>query len=210
MTASILQAIYIFTAILGVGITAIDLAGLLATSIEVGSQEHHANVGQSEHSIDANAHSDSHLDSVASTFLSSLFYLRIFVYFALGFGPTGLITKSYGYPDLTSAIYASTAGLISATAAYLVFKIQNKALDSSLQVEDLFLGKARVIVTISNGQMGKVRIATGQSVTERYAIAEDPSENLEIDAEVEVVSVHDDHIVVRRRKDLPLLETKQM
>lgn len=194
--ASLLHSLYIFTAVFGVGVTLLDMVGIVGHLTSESHTPADHDLTADNHSDDANSHHDdggSHI-----TVLSTLYYLRIFVYFSLGFGPLGWIAEISGHSALSALLWALAGGMVSAVVANAVFKFQRKNLDSSVKVEDLFLGKARVIVPITGGRMGKVRIALGQSVTERYAMAEDAGENLPTDTEVEVVRVTDDCIYVRR------------
>ncbi len=199
--SSLLHLIYIFTTAFGVGVTLLDIIGIVG-HLSDSATDH--NLPQ-DHPDDTNTH---HSDGGShSPVLSALYYLRIFVYFCLGFGPLGWMAEMTGYSTISTLLWAVPGGLVSAGLANAVFKFQRKDLDSSVRVEDLFLGKARVIVPISQGEMGKVRITFGQSVTERYAMAENAEENLPTDMEVEVVRVTDDCIYVRRADSTQLSES---
>lgn len=198
--SSLLHLIYIFTTVFGVGVTLLDIIGVVGHLSDSAADA----AADLDHADDASSHhgdGGSHIPV-----LSALYYLRIFIYFCLGFGPLGWMAELTGHSALSTLLWAVPGGLVSAAIANAVFKFQRKDLDSSIQVEDLFLGKARVIVPISRGGMGKVRIAFGQSVTERYAMAENAEENLPTDAEVEVVRVTDDCIYVRRASSDQLSE----
>lgn len=202
MTAeAILHFCYLFTAIFGVGVTVIDLLGLLGG----GGDGHHSDSSDhsaTDHQIDAHHHSadqgQHHHASDHVPLLSVLGYLRMIVYFCLGFGPLGLVAESNGGSLIGGLVWALSGGLIFSIMAKYFFRFQQKDLDSSVQVEDLFLGNARVIVPISNGNMGKVRVQIGQSVAERYALAENSEESFPNDAEVQIVRVTEDCVYVRR------------
>lgn len=186
---SLLHLFYIFTTVFGVGVTLLDMIGIVGHLASESQTSDHAAHSDTDNSHDGGSH---------ITVLSTLYYLRIFVYFSLGFGPLGWMAELTGRSPLSALLWALAGGMASAVVANAVFKFQRKDLDSSIKVEDLFLGKARVIVPITGGSMGKVRIALGQSVTERYAMAEDAHESFPTDTEVEVVRVTDDCVYVRR------------
>lgn len=194
--AEILHNLYLFTAIFGVGVTIIDLLGVLGHGHDGGHSGHGAHDcadGTHAHDGSTTDHQGHHVPV-----LSALYYLRMLVYFSLGFGPLGLMAEATGASMLGALAWALPAGVIAALLGRLVFKFQQRVLDSSVKTEDLFLGNARVIVPISKGNMGKVRINIGQSVAERYALPEDANESFPTDAEVEVVRVTDDCLYVRR------------
>ena len=63
-----------------------------------------------------------------------------------------------------------------------------------------------MIAPIADGGMGKVRISLGQSVAERYALAENPEERFAVDARVQVAQVTDRCVYVRAldaQRELP-------
>ena len=64
--------------------------------------------------------------------------------------------------------------------------------------EELLFERARVIVPMSRQTMGKVRLKLGQSVVERYALAEDEGDAFRTGDVVEIVRVEDDCVYVRR------------
>lgn len=197
-----LQGLYWFTAILGVGVTVVDLLGLIGA----GGQ---ADGGQTGAGDDGAAAVDAGGDSGGSEssaggesaggapVLSFLRYVRTVIYFCLGFGPFGIASTAFGSGAAGSLIWALAGGAGTAVLARLFFRLQRKELDSSIAEEELLFEEATVIAPIADGGMGKVRIRLGQSVAERYALAENPEARFPVDARVQVAQVTDRCVYVR-------------
>jgi len=130
-------------------------------------------------------------------FLSVLRYLRLTVYFCLGFGPLGLVASATGSGLMMSLVWAVPGGVASSLIARAFFRFQQKDVDSSVKDGDILFERATVIVPISGGGMGKVRIQIAQSVEERYAQAESPDQSFGRDEEVFVARVTEDCVFVR-------------
>jgi membrane protein implicated in regulation of membrane protease activity len=182
--ASWLHGLYVFTTIFGVGVTAIDLLGLLSAGEGNGDSD-----GDAHGAEDAGGH---------VPLLSMLRYLRTLVYFSLGFGPLGLVAEATGARALGSLAWAVPGGLVAAVLARAFFRFQQQDVGSSVQAEELLLERARVIVPMSSRDMGKVRVKVGPVVMERYALAEDEWDTFRTDEVVEIVRVTDDCVYVRR------------
>jgi membrane protein implicated in regulation of membrane protease activity len=195
-----MHGIYLFTAIFGAGVTVLDLLGMLGGGVGDGHGAGHGDGNHGAHADEATGH-DHHDGGHHVPLLSILGYLRIFVYFSVGFGPAGLMSEATGAGSLESLAWAFSAGIAAALIGRAFFRFQQQDIDSSIQIEDLFLGSARVIVPISGGNMGKVRVQIGQSVTERYALAEDSQDSFPTDTEVQIVRVTDECVYVRRMEE---------
>jgi membrane protein implicated in regulation of membrane protease activity len=198
MLAEWLQGLYLFAAVFGVGVTLVDMLGIL------GEGGHHGAGATGDHG------SPSHGDAPNGThipLLSVLRYLRMAVYFALGFGPLGLVAHASGTAGLGSLVWAVPGGIASAVLARLFFRFQQRDVDSTVRDEELLFERAGVIVPLSSTAMGKVRVKLGQTVVERYALAEDRGEAFRAGEVVEIVRVEDDCVYVRRAQGRPLLDT---
>lgn len=215
MLASWLHGVYLFTAIFGVGVTIVDLLGLLGndhsgahdtthggdhTDVsftgdhQAGDHQAGTHITDAQHGSEHSPLSENHHIPI----LSALRYLRMIVYFSVGFGPVGLVAEATGASLLVGLIWALVTGITVTFLGRALFRFQQRDIDSSMKVEDLFLGNAKVIVSLTNQRMGKVRIQIGQSVAERYALAEDAGDSFPIDTEVQVVRVTDECVYVRR------------
>ncbi len=130
--------------------------------------------------------------------LSFFRYIRTLVYFCAGFGPLGLAARAFGANTLTTLAWAVPGGLVIAAIARAFFRFQQRDVDSTLHDEELLYEVAHVTVPISGGNMGKVRIRIGQSVAERYALAEQPEEDFGDEDLVQIVRVTDECVYVKR------------
>lgn len=184
--ASWLHGLYLFTAIFGVGVTAVDLLGILGSGDD------------GDGGVDDAGDADAGDANVSGSVLSILSYLRILVYFSLGFGPLGLVAEWSAASPLVSLAWAVPGGLVSAVLARAFFRWQHQDIDSSVREDELLLARGRVIVPLSSRDMGRVRVRVGPVIVERYALATDEIETFRTDDPVEIVRVTDDCVYVRR------------
>ena len=133
----------------------------------------------------------------AAPFLSALTYLRLFVYFCLGFGPMGWVAMASGRSALASLALATPIGVVAVFLAQAFFRFQRRDTDSQLTAADLVGQTATVIVPLDDSTMGKVRVQVGPVVTERYALAANPGAAFEDGAQVVVTSITDECVYVR-------------
>ena len=199
-----LQALYWFTAILGVGVTVVDLLGLIGSGGQAdgGADGSGAEAGGEGSGGQASGSQVAGEDAGGASgggapVLSFLRYVRTAIYFCLGFGPFGIASTAFGSGAAGSLIWALAGGSAVAVLARLFFRLQRTELDSSIEEEELLFEEATVIAPIAGGGMGKVRIRLGQSVAERYALAENPEERFAVDARVQVAQVTDRCVYVR-------------
>lgn len=200
-----LEGLFWFTAIVGVGVTVVDLLGLISSGGDAGQTD-----GTHDDSSHPAGDGQVRLDDVGigggAPVLSFLRYVRTAIYFCLGFGPFGIASSAFGVGPVGSLVWSLGGGALVSLLARLVFRFQRTTLDSSIQEEDLLYEEANVIAPIADGGMGKVRIRLGQSVSERYALAEDPADHFAVDALVRVSQVTDSCVYVRRLNDSKELE----
>jgi membrane protein implicated in regulation of membrane protease activity len=133
----------------------------------------------------------------AGAILSALVYLRLFVYFCLGFGPMGLAALATGRSAIASLLLAIPVGVAAVFLAQAFFRFQRQDTDSQLTSADLVGQTATVIVPLDDGTMGKVRILVGPVVTEQYALAARPGAAFKNGDQVMVSSVTDECVYVR-------------
>ena len=182
-----LHGLFIFTTVFSVGVIAIDMLGLFGADDSASTAD-----------TDADTSTDEPQAGESGPLLSLLRYLRIGIYFALGFGPVGLVAEWTGASALGSLAWAIPGGVVSAWLARLFFRFQQEDVDSRIPEDQLLLERAQVIVPLSNTNMGKVRVTLGQSVMERYALAEDEKDSFQTNDQVEIVRITDDCLYVRR------------
>lgn len=189
--SGVLTGLFWFAAIFGVGVTVIDLLGLIGG----GSDEDGGDGGGQG---DNGGQDGSQGEAGGAPVLSFLRWARTLVYFCLGFGPFGLAAGAFGSGFGGRLAWSLAGGAAMAVLARLFFRFQRTRLDSSLQDEELLMEPATVIVAIAAGGMGKVRVHFGQSVAERYARAEQADQEFAVDDRVIVSQVTDQCVYVRR------------
>lgn len=134
--------------------------------------------------------------STGSWILSLMAYLRLTVYFCMGFGPTGWVALSTGRPPVVSLVIASAVGIVSLFLAQAFFRLQQSYTDSSLSSHDLLRQEATVMIPVGHKDMGKVRIQLGMSVTEQYALASNPNDAFRSGDKVHITRVTDECVYV--------------
>lgn len=183
-----LTGLFWLAAIFGVGVTVVDLLGLIGG----GSDDGGASGGTgAEDGGDGGG-------GGGAPVLSFLRWVRTLVYFCLGFGPFGLAAGAFGSGPVASLIWSLAGGVSMSMLARLFFRIQRTRLDSSLHDEELLMEPATVTVPIAAGSMGKVRVHFGQSVTDRYARAEDGNEEFASGDRVVVARITEQCVYVRK------------
>ncbi len=120
------------------------------------------------------AHMAGHLEPHGSPVLSVLAYLRMAIYFFLGFGPTGWVALATGRTPFVALALAVPMGVLATLAAQAFFRFQRSNTDSTVERADLVNEAALVTVSLTDKDMGKVRIKTGMAVMEQYALAANP------------------------------------
>ena len=187
-----LTGLFWFAAIFGVGVTVIDLLGLLGG----GSDD----TGGAQGAGDGQDSSGGQDGAGGTPVLSVLRWVRTLIYFCLGFGPFGLAAGWFGSAPAGSLIWSVAGGVSMSVLARLFFRFQRTRLDSTLRDDELLMEPGTVIVPIAAGSMGKVRVLFGQSVTERYARAEDQAEEFGAGARVVISRVTEQCVYVRREE----------
>lgn len=147
------------------------------------------------------AHADEtlsgHSQPSAAPILSVLSYLRLMVYFCLGFGPVGWVGMAMGRGALRSLAVAIPMGLGSLLVAQAFFRFQRRDTDSQIRRGDLLSQRATVLIPLDHRTMGKVRIQVGISITEQYALAANPDAHFQKGDTVQITKVTDECVYVR-------------
>lgn len=222
MTA-FLFSLYVGTGLFGLGITVIDLLGLLGDDDhgEAGHDDTADAVGDDSTHGDADTHADaegsqldthdgdhSDLDHHISSQLSHdidvkgnrliriLGIIRSLIYFSAGFGPTGLAALLMGKGDTASLGWGAAVGFIVLAGARFFRRLMKKDLDSSVQEQDLIMETGIVTVSIHPGQLGKVRINVSGVYADRYAKGTDNSLYIKAGTRIQVVDLDDSCVYV--------------
>jgi len=121
---------------------------------------------------------------------------RSLVHFSVGFGPVGLFALATGRGMAGSLEWSIPVGLVVMVGGRLLRRLQQQRLDSQLTDADMIMERGEVLVSIGQGQIGKVRILVDGVYAERYARAHDQTKSLPVGASVRVVDVSDECVYV--------------
>jgi len=201
VSTDFVRLIFIASTVFSVGVVLLDFFGVLGghhdgetsgdvTTGHVFSGDHAPgdHSGQIHHGPDQQG---------AGPILSALSYLRLFVYFCLGFGPMGLVALATGRSAFASLLFAIPVGVAAVFLAQAFFRFQRQDTDSQLTSADLVGQTGTVIVPLDDKTMGKVRILVGPVVAEQYALAAHPGAAFKNGDQVMVSSVTDECVYVR-------------
>lgn len=128
--------------------------------------------------------------------LSALVYLRLLVYFCLGFGPMGWAAMGSGWGALRALALAAPVGVAVVFLAQAFFRFQRKDTDSQMVPAELVAQDAIVLVALDDKTMGKVRVQVGMNVSDLYALASRPGQAYEKGRHVRIVRVTDECVFV--------------
>lgn len=212
-----LQALYIASTVFSVGVVLLDFFGLLgghhggemAGDVTAGHLGDHLGGDHTAADLtvahDAAGHDAAQAaaghtgadQAAAGPILSALSYLRLFVYFCLGFGPMGLAALLTGRSAFVSLLLAIPVGVAAVFLASTFFRFQRQDTDSQLASADLVGRTGTVLVPLDDRTMGKVRILVGPVVTEQYALAANPGKTFEKGDQVMIASATDECVYVR-------------
>jgi membrane protein implicated in regulation of membrane protease activity len=184
-----LQPLFVALTVFGVGVTAIDLLGFLGGDDETGGNDEAGadaeldvetdgggETGADSGGDDADTEDSDDEVSVAghdrrrrNPLLVLLSSIRSFVYFSLGFGPTGLFATFTGQPVLATLLWSGGVGLVTFGGALVLRRVMRSELSSDVKDSDLLMETGEVTVRVDPGQLGKVRVSLGGSYVDRYA-----------------------------------------
>lgn len=209
--AQALTQFFIGATIFSVGVVALDFLGIFGDHEDGQGDDGDDGGGADFHTGDAGAdasgdssdldsahdfgdgqegsHMAGHLDGHAAPVLSILAYLRMAVYFCLGFGPTGWVGLATGRSPLIALALAVPMGILATVAAQVFFRFQRSNTDSTVARVDLVNEAATVIVSLTHTDMGKVRVQVGMSVMEQYALAARPDTAFQKGETVRIVRI---------------------
>lgn len=121
---------------------------------------------------------------------------RSAVHFSLGFGSVGIFALLTGRTPTSSLLWSVPVGAVTLIGGRLLRRIQRSELDSQFKAEDLIMERGTVLVSIGQGQLGRVRIQLEGTYADRYARASDPAKMLKAGTTVRVVDVTEDCVYV--------------
>ncbi len=128
--------------------------------------------------------------------VSALAFLRLFVYFCLGFGPMGWAAMASGWGALRGLAVAAPVGVVAVFLAQAFFRFQRKDTDSTVAPDELVSQDAVVLVPLDDTNMGKVRVQIGMNVSDLYALASGPGRAYDKGQHVRIQRVTDECVYV--------------
>lgn len=208
----LLEGIYILASVFAVGVVGIESMGLLG---DAGDHDGHAlnhdGAGALSHDGDLGeaGSEDAHGEDGVVTrggleqrphraeryIFRTLSLLRLVVYFALGFGPMGLIAIVLGTGALFSLLLAIPVGALACVLYRSFIRFQGRDLDSTVHDRDLIGHQAKVLVAIHPDEIGRVRVTLAQMVCDRYATS-DSNDFIPKGALVDILAINDRGLVV--------------
>ncbi len=206
--AQVARQLFIAATVFAAGVVLLDLFGVLgghqvdaghidgdmAAALDHAGDGHDGGPDSGHDAGHEHAHADA---GHAIPILSVLAYLRLLVYFCLGFGPTGWVGMASGWSPLLSLALATPVGLAAVFLAQAFFRFQRRDTDSQIAREELLTAEATVVVPLDYDTMGKVRIKSGLNVTDRFALAAEPGKQFAKGTPVRIVRVTDECVYVR-------------
>ncbi len=221
----LLSQLFIAATIFSVGVVAVDMLGLLGGDgaeaaeaggesggefgelgevgdVSDGSEAAGADDGELDWTPDSGEEFGSgdthagHLGDQGSPVLSALTYLRMFVYFCLGFGPVGWFAMAGGRNPALALLLAAVVGSLAVFIAQAFFRFQRSDTDSTVRSNELLRQQATVLVGLSDTTLGRVRVQLGMSILEPYARAARKGASFQKGDTVRIVQVADDCVFV--------------
>lgn len=211
---SFLYTLYITTGIFGLGITLIDMFGLIGDNdgAEVDGSGEGETCGDADVDIDVDVDID--LDTGSSDgsvqgsvvghdysprggkLLRFLSMIRNLIYFCLGFGPVGVAALLFRNNAVESLLWSGGFGIFTLLCARIFRRILKKDLNSIIKSQELLMEKGEVIVSIGAGQIGKVRFLFSGRYVERYARCKDIKVSIKKGEQIQVTETDDEYVYV--------------
>lgn len=144
---------------------------------------------------DAQHHGDAH---AGGEFWLLFLSMRFWVFFLTFFGLTGLLLELAGAGALVAALIAAPTGLALGLGAAWAFKQLREQTVTSQVAQDQLVGlEAKVLLPVSAGTAGKVRLLVGGQVLDRVALLEG-TEELARGERALVIAVRGEKLLVAR------------
>ena len=217
-----LLSVYIGATVFGVGVTLIDMLGLLGDHGDGHSGDHfgdHADAadgtpsdGSGSDSSAAPAHDSHegqgepvvHSGSVAghdaperpNFMLGLLSALRNVIYFCLGFGPIGWFALSTSGSAIASLAWSVPIGGVALIGTRVLRRFMRRDLNSEISTSELLMERGVITVSIAPGELGKVRAKLGDLYVERFARATAAEASIRVGSTVRITEVTDDCVYV--------------
>ncbi len=155
--------------------------------------------GDADAQADAQADAHHHVEAQAGGDFWLLFLsMRFWVFFLTFFGLTGLLLELAGASALVAALIAAPTGMALGVGAAWAFKrLREQTVTSQLTPDQLIGLEAKVMLPVSAGTAGKVRLQLGGQIVDRVALLEG-REELARGERVLVIAVRGEKLLVAR------------
>lgn len=211
-----LLSVFIATTIFGVGVTVLDLFGVIgdrgdetdgaddSTDEADGGDEGDADQvddGEESDGADGRPAVLGHDERRRrNPILGILGALRTLVYFCLGFGPVGWFAVATGETALASLAWSVPVGAAVMVGGRLVRRVVRRELSSDVKDSDLLMETGKVTVTIEPDRLGRVRVHLAGTYADRYARSVKGSPTLRPGTPIRVVDLTEDCIIVEEER----------
>jgi len=217
---TLLLSVYIGATVFGVGVTLVDLFGLLGSH----DGDHDATAGPTGGHVgddtasgvgghDGGDHIPGHHDGAESVehdgsvaghdrpdrrnpLLGLLAFLRNVIYFCLGFGPVGWFALATSGSVVTALVWSIPVGGAALIGTRVLRRFMRRELNSEISTGELLMERGVVTVSIGSGELGKVRVRLGDLYVERYARAATSGTEIRVGTRVRITDVSDDCVYV--------------
>lgn len=155
--------------------------------------------GDADAQADAQADAHHHVEAQAGGDFWLLFLsMRFWVFFLTFFGLTGLLLELAGASALVAALIAAPTGIALGVGAAWAFKrLREQTVTSQLTPDQLIGLEAKVMLPVSAGTAGKVRLQLGGQIVDRVALLEG-REELARGERALVIAVRGEKLLVAR------------
>jgi membrane protein implicated in regulation of membrane protease activity len=197
----LLKALYIFSAVFGVGILIVDFMGALNHD----SDDSYGGGGDTSEAVETQTDGEEGSDIASKTSKKGTLILKLLalmqstIYFSIGFGVTGLFAVYTGESPFSSLLWSLSAGFILTIVALMIKKMQKKVLDSQVSKSELLLEQGEVIVPIEKGKIGKVRISLENQIVDRFARSKDKNLSFSMGEAVLIEEVTEEYIFIEKQ-----------
>jgi len=165
------------------------------------SLEDHSKNTLSHHSFDISSKDISQYKEISflKVLLKTLSWLRMVVYFSLGFGVSGLFATFLGESSIATFLWALGLGIAVVMIYKISYKILRQEIDSTVKEDDLWLKTGEVLIPVRQGQLGKVEIKVDHRTVERYCKSFYENEEFKRGDRILIAKVTEECVYIEKR-----------
>jgi len=194
--------------VFGVGVTILDFLGFMDNFSGSDSDSDSDSDGDGHGSVLVHENKQSKKKSGAKIIGSVISAARSFVYFSLGFGPTGLFASFSDLSKTTGLLWACGVGVVMVFLAKLLRRFIRRDLDSSIKSEELIQEKGVLLLPLGNGEISKAVVRQFGREIEIYVRCKNAGVKLEKGKEIIIEEYDNDVYWVEPVNDSNLLSER--